>query len=518
MNPIFRLITRDGIVQTKYGNREFLEIEPQVLHKLSAHAFHDAAFFLRTSQLESWMNILKDKDSSDKEKFVIACLIKNAVISAEGVLPLCQDTGTATIIAKRGEQVITGGEDERFLLSGIEETYRRENLRYSQVIASGMFGEKNSGNNLPAQIDIGFVPGNEYNFLFVAKGGGSSNKTFLSQESKALLNPASFESFLRERIKNLGVAACPPYHVAVIVGGTSPEQNLKMLKLATAGALDDLPISGSNGCAFRDPEWEKKVMQISTEQGFGAQFGGKWLSLSARVIRLSRHAASCPVSVGVSCSAHRNLLGKITKDGAFLEQLEFSPGRFLPELSKTGNLQAISIDLNQPVDAVKKMLSSQPIGAMVMLSGPLIVARDLAHVKLLELVKAGKALPDYFKNHPIYYAGPAKTPPNMVIGSMGPTTAERMDSYLETFMAHGASHITLAKGNRASSVAESCKKYGGFYLGIIGGSAALLAKENITDCSVIDFPELGMEAVHRIIVRDLPAFIIVNSQGNEFYR
>jgi fumarate hydratase class I len=517
-NPSWKLVTREGVRRIAAGDRSFLEIEPGVLEQLAREAFHDAAFFLRPAQLEGWANILRDPASSDNDRFVAASLIRNAVISAEGLLPLCQDTGTATIVAKRGERVLTGGGDEIALIAGIRETYARDHLRYSQMVAAGLFDEANSKNNLPAQIDIGFASGEEYHFLFLAKGGGSSNKTVLSQESKATLNPAALEAFLRERIKGLGVAACPPYHLAVVVGGTSPEQNLKTLKLATAGALDHLPQTGTaDGSPFRDPEWEEKVCRIAAEQGYGAQFGGKWLALSARVIRLPRHAGSCPISVGVSCSAHRNLVGKITAAGAFLEQLETNPSRFLSELTAVPEMKPVRIDLNQPLEAMKQAIAAQPVGAMVLLSGPLVVARDLAHARLFEQMQAGKPLPEYFKNHPIYYAGPAKTPPGKPIGSMGPTTAQRMDSYLEPFMAQGASHITLAKGNRAPTVTTACKTYGGFYLGTIGGSAALLAHENITECSVIDFPDLGMEAVHRIVVRDLPAFILINHQGQSLY-
>ncbi len=518
IDPPWRPVTRDGIERLTIGDRSFLSIDSAVLRRLAREAFHDASFFLRSSQIDGWVGILRDPESSENDRFVAGSLIRNAIIAAEGVLPLCQDTGTAVIVAKRGECVLTGGGDEEALAAGIRDTYAGDCLRYSQMVATSLFDEANSQDNLPAQIDIGFAPGEEYYFLFVAKGGGSSNKTVLSQESKATLNPESFEAFLRERIKALGVAACPPYHLAVVVGGTSPEQNLKTLKLATAGALDHLPTVGSgDGSPFRDPVWERTACRIAAEQGFGAQFGGKWLALSARVIRLPRHAGSCPISVGVSCSAHRNLVGRISAEGAFLEQLEQAPSRYAKELARVPDFKSVRLDLSQSMEAMKKTLSALSIGTMVLLSGPLVVARDLAHARLYERLKSGQPLPDYFKNHPVYYAGPAKTPPGKPVGSMGPTTAQRMDGYLEPFMAKGASHITLAKGNRAPTVAAACKAHGGFYLGTIGGSAALLAQEHITECAVIDFPELGMEAVHRIVVRDLPAFIIMNHEGRSLY-
>ena len=515
--PNERLVTSEGIFRRTFGSQEFLEVEPRVLRQLAAEAFHDAAFFLRTSQLESWARVLRDPESSVNERFVVSSLMRNAVIAAEGLFPLCQDTGTAMVIARRGERVMTGGEDERWLTEGIAETWSRDHLRFSQMTASSLFVEANSKTNLPAQIDLEFGPGQTYEFLFVAKGGGSANKTFLSQESPATLNPASFEAFLRERLRVLGVAACPPYHLAVVVGGLSPEQNLQTLKLATAGALDHLPIAGKDGQAFRDLEWEQKLMLLTAEQGFGAQFGGKWLALSARVIRLPRHAASCPISMGVSCSAHRNLLGRITGEGAFLEQLETAPARFLPELKQVPELHPVHVDLDQPMETIKQTLAKQPVGSIVLLSGPLIVARDLAHARWYEFLKAGKPLPEYMKRHPIFYAGPAKTPPGVPVGSLGPTTAQRMDSYIETFMAQGASHITIAKGPRAASVSASCQAHGGFYLATIGGAAALLAKEQVTESSVIDFPELAMEAVQRMVVRDLPACIIVNHLGKSLY-
>lgn len=498
--------------------REFLCVAPAVLEQMAAEAFRDAAFLLRRRQLDQWAAILRDPAAHPNERYVVAGLIRNAIIAAEGVLPLCQDTGTATIVAHRGERVLTGGEDRAQLAAGIARAYREHALRYSQLVAHEMFAERNTGTNLPAQIDIEFSPGSEYHFLCIAKGGGSSNKTFLSQESTALLNETALEAFLRARIAALGVAACPPYHLVVVIGGTSPEANLKTLKLAGAGALDHLPPRGDeSGRAFRDLNWETRVQTIAVETGLGAQFGGRWLALDARVIRLPRHAGSCPVSVGVSCSAHRNLLGKITGAGAFLERLDPNPGRLMSELATVGVPAAVRVNLDRPMSEIITELERLEVGALVLLSGPLVVARDMAHARLFEARRAGRPLPEYFKHHAIYYAGPAKTPPGAAVGSFGPTTAQRMDGYLDTFMREGASLVTLAKGNRSGEVAAACRNHRGFYLGTIGGAAALTARENIVSSELLDFPELGMEAVRRIMVRDFPAFIIVDSRGRSLY-
>jgi fumarate hydratase class I len=446
-------------------------------------------------------------------------MLKNSVIAADLELPTCQDTGTGTVFAKKGQQVMTPGGDAEALSRGIFQTYTEKNLRYSQVIPLSMFEEFNSGTNMPAQIDIYSVDGMKYEFLFLAKGGGSANKTFLYQETKALLNPASLEKFVAEKVKSLGTAACPPYHIALVIGGTSAEMNLKTVKLATAGYLDRLPASGSrSGHAFRDLELEQKFLEISRNLGIGAQFGGKYLAHDFRVIRLPRHGASCPVGIGVSCSADRNIKAKITKDGIFLEQLEYNPARFLPPAEKMAmDAEVVRIDLNRPMDEIRAELSKYPVKTRLALTGRLVVARDIAHARLKERLDRGEPLPDYFKNHPIYYAGPAKTPKGMPSGSFGPTTAGRMDSYIPVFQEKGYSLITLAKGNRSKIVAESCKKYGGFYLGSIGGPAALLAKENIKKVEVLDMPELGMEAVWAIDVVDFPAFIVIDDKGNDFF-
>jgi fumarate hydratase, class I len=511
-----------GVRVVTHGNRNILHIEPQALRQLALEAFGDINFLLRTSHLEAWETMLDDPVASMNDRFVAATLLKNAALSAEGVLPLCQDTGTATVIAFKGESVFTGADDAIILEAGIKEAYTTRHLRFSQSAPLSMFEERNTGDNLPAQIDIYAVPGGEYQFLFVAKGGGSSNKTSLFQETKALLNEDSFTRFLKDKIKALGVAACPPYHLGLVVGGTSPEFNLKMLKLATAGALDNLPDEADgNGEPYRDRYWEKRLLEIAAETGLGAQFGGKYLAISARVIRCARHGGSCPVSLGVSCSAHRNALARITADGLFLEQFDRNPARFLPKalevLQQTKGTAPVAIDLDRPIRDVCRSLSRYTSGTMVLLSGTMIVARDAAHARFFQLIKEGRPLPDYLLHHPIYYAGPAETPPGYVIGSFGPTTAQRMDGYLPEFMAHEASLITLAKGNRSPIVTEACRTHGGFYLGTIGGAAALLAIENIVESEVLDYADLGMEAVRRIKVKNLPAFIIVDDKGNNLY-
>ncbi|MCC7332784.1 MAG: fumarate hydratase [Flavobacteriales bacterium] len=513
----YKLISTEHISTVECDGRKILKISPKALEILAQQAMIDVSFLLRTSHLEKLAKILDDPEATDNDRFVAYTLLVNAQIAAEGDLPSCQDTGTAIVVGKKGENVFTGVDDAEFLSKGIFNTYQEKNLRYSQIVPITMFDEKNTGNNLPAQIDIYADKGNEYKFLFMAKGGGSANKTYLYQQTKALLNEKSLTEFVRTKIKDLGTAACPPYHLAIVIGGTSAEANLKAVKLASAGYYDELPTQGSlSGQAFRDLEWEEKVNQICQESEIGAQFGGKYFTHDVKVIRLPRHAASCPVGIGVSCSADRNIKGKITEQGIFLEQLETNPGRFVPE--KSPQLRAaVDIDLNQPMENQLKELSKYPIKTRLSLTGTLIVARDAAHAKIKELLDSGKPMPEYFKNHPVYYAGPAKTPSGMPSGSFGPTTAGRMDSYVAEFQSHGGSMIMLAKGNRSSQVREACKKYGGFYLGSIGGPAAILAKRNIKSIEVVDFPELGMEAVRKIEVVNFPAFIITDDKGNDFF-
>lgn len=517
MNCQYRKLTDRGVKPEVLGGREFLTVAPEVLTQLAEEAFHDLSFYLRPGHLDELAEIASDSEAGENERFVCSALIKNAVIAAEGFLPLCQDTGTATVFAWRGERVLTGGDDAELLTNGVAAAWKNNSLRYSQVAPVSMFEEVNTGNNLPAQIDISFAPGAEYHFMFMAKGGGSANKTLLFQGSKALLNDAALEAFLKDRISGLGVAACPPYTLVVVVGGTSPENNLKTMKLASTGWLDQLPTAGDGkGAPYRDLEWEKRVMKIAAETGWGAQFGGTHLALEARVVRLPRHAGSCPVSVGVSCSAHRNMAAKITSEGVFLEVVDRNPARLLNKCQSSG-LKAVDIDLDRPMPEILARLATLSAGSLVMLNGTMVVARDMAHARIAAMVKAGQPVPDYFKNHPVYYAGPAKTPAGYVIGSFGPTTAQRMDDYMDFFMSRGASMITLAKGNRAESVVKACGQYGGFYLGTIGGAAALIAKENILASEIIDFPELGMEAVHRIRVRNMPAFILYDNMGRRLY-
>lgn len=517
MKRQFRKIECEKISVENLGGRRFLQVPPAALKQLVAEAFHDLSFYLRPDHLDELAEIAADPAGNTNERFVCSALIKNAVIAAEGFLPLCQDTGTATVFAWRGEQVLTGGNDEQIITDGVAKAWTDSHLRYSQVAAVNMFDEVNTGNNLPAQIDISFAPGDEYNFMFMAKGGGSANKTVLHQGSRALLNDKALAAFLKEKIGGLGVAACPPYTLVVVVGGTSPENNLKTMKLASTGWYDELPTVGDGkGSAFRDLEWEKRVREIAAETGWGAQFGGSHLVLEARVIRLPRHAGSCPVSVGVSCSAHRNMLGKITADGVFLEVLDRNPARLLAKCN-ADQLKAVSVDLDRPMPEILAQLDQLAAGSLVLLNGTMVVARDMAHARLFEQITAGQPVPDYFRNHPVYYAGPARTPPGYAIGSFGPTTAQRMDEYMDFFMSRGASMVTLAKGNRAESVVKACGQHHGFYLGTIGGAAALIAKDNILSSEVIDFPEFGMEAVHRIRVKDMPAFIIYDNKGNRLY-
>ena len=513
----YKLISTEHISTVEVDGRKILKVNPKALELLAEQAMIDVSFLLRTAHLEKIAKILDDPEATDNDRFVAYTLLVNAQVAAEGQLPSCQDTGTAIVMAKKGEDVYTGVDDAEYLSKGIFNTFQERNLRYSQIVPLTMFDEKNSGNNLPAQIDIYAERGNEYKFLFLAKGGGSANKTFLYQQTKAVLNETKLAEFVAAKIRDLGTAACPPYHLAFVIGGTSAEANLKAVKLASTGYYDELPTSGNMaGQAFRDLEWEEKIQKICQESSIGAQFGGKYFTHDVKVIRLPRHAASCPVGIGVSCSADRNIKGKITEKGIFLEQLETNPGRFVPE--KAPHLQpAVEIDLNQPMADQLKKLSEYPIKTRLSLSGTLIVARDAAHAKIKELLDSGKPMPEYFKNHPVYYAGPAKTPEGMPSGSFGPTTAGRMDSYVAEFQSHGGSMIMLAKGNRSPQVREACNKYGGFYLGSIGGPAAILAKQNIKSIEVVDFPELGMEAVRKIEVVNFPAFIICDDKGNDFF-
>jgi fumarate hydratase class I len=514
----YKLVTTDFVKVEKLGDREILTVEREGLELVAKEALKDVSFLLRTSHLEKLRAILDDPEATDNDRFVAYNLLQNAVIAAEGQLPSCQDTGTAIVMAKKGENVYTGINDAEALSKGIFDTYQERNLRYSQIVALDMFEEKNSGNNLPAQIDIYSKEGSSYEFLFLAKGGGSANKSFLYQQTKSLLNEASLEKFIKAKIMDLGTAACPPYHLALVIGGTSAEATLAAVKKASAGYFDNLPTEGNmGGQAFRDLEWEKRVQQICQESLIGAQFGGKYFTHDVRVIRLPRHAASCPVGLGVSCSADRNIKAKITKDGIFVEQLEQNPRRLLP--AQAPHLQPpVDIDLDRPMAEVLAELSKYPTKTRLKLSGTLIVARDMAHAKIKEIIDAGQPMPQYFKDHPVYYAGPAKTPDGMPSGSFGPTTAGRMDSYVDEFQSLGGSMIMLAKGNRSQAVTDACKKYGGFYLGSIGGPAAILAKENILAVEVVDFPEMGMEAVRKIKIKDFPAFIITDDKGNDFFQ
>ncbi len=514
----YRLLTRDFVRVEKTEGRELLVVEREGLARLAQAALRDVNFLFRPGHLAKLRAILEDPEASENDRFVSMTELRNAVIAAQGQLPSCQDTGTATVFAKKGQSVWTGYDDEAALAEGIFRSYREENLRYSQLAPFSMFEEKNTGTNLPAQIDIVAAPGAEYEFLFLAKGGGSANKSFLYQETKARLNEKALAEFLNEKLFTLGTSACPPYHLAVVIGGTSAEATLKAVKLASAGYLDGLPTSGNaEGRAFRDLEWEEKVKRLAWDSRIGAQFGGKYFVHDVRVIRLPRHAASCPIGIGVSCSADRNIKAKITREGIFLEQLETRPDHFVPAGESLSMAPAVSIDLNRPMPEILAELSRYPIKTRLSLNGSLIVARDVAHARIRKMLDEGKPMPDYFKNHPIYYAGPAKTPAGMASGSFGPTTAGRMDSYVEGFMAHGGSLIMLAKGNRSSAVKEACRKYGGFYLGSIGGPAAILASEHILKVETIDFEELGMEAVRRIEVRDFPAFIVIDDKGNDFF-
>lgn len=514
----YKKISSDFVKIEKLGDREILVVDPKALEVLSEAAMTDVSFMLRTAHLESLKAILDDPEATDNDRFVAYNLLQNAVVAVEGQLPSCQDTGTAIVVGKKGENVYTGSNDAESLSKGIFNTYQKKNLRYSQIVPISMFEEKNSGSNLPAQIDIYATQGQKYEFLFLAKGGGSANKTFLYQKTKSLLNDKNLTEFIKDKIMDLGTAACPPYHLALVIGGTSAEANLAAVKKASAGYYDNLPTSGNmGGQAFRDLEWEKKLQLICQESHIGAQFGGKYFTHDVRVIRLPRHAASCPVGLGVSCSADRNIKAKITAEGLFIEQLEENPARLLPAVAP--HLEdPIVIDLDKPMQEQLAELTKHPIKTRLMLNGTVIVARDIAHAKIQEMLDNGQEMPEYFKNHPIYYAGPAKTPEGMPSGSFGPTTAGRMDPYVDSFQAVGGSMIMLAKGNRSQAVTDACKKHGGFYLGSIGGPAAILAKENILSVEVVDFLELGMEAVRKIVVKDFPAFIITDDKGNDFFQ
>jgi len=516
----YRPLTTEFVQVTEFENAPILKVDPEALTYLADIAMRDVSFLLRPAHLAQVAAILDDPEASDNDRTVALTLLRNAEVSAHGVLPFCQDTGTATVVAKKGQQVWTGGDDEEAISRGIYNTYSRENLRYSQTAPLTMYDEVNTGTNLPAQVDIYATGGMSYDFLFVAKGGGSANKTYLFQETKALLNPASLEKFLIEKMQNLGTAACPPYHLVFVIGGTSAEACLKTVKLASTKYLDSLPTSGNElGRAFRDIDLENKILRAAHTCGIGAQFGGKYFALDVRIVRLPRHGASCPVGMGVSCSADRNIRARIDKDGLWLEALETNPGRFIPEkLRLASATHRVKIDLNRPMPEILAELSRHPVTTQLELTGTIIVARDIAHAKLKERLDSGAGLPDYFKNHPVYYAGPAKTPAGLPSGSFGPTTAGRMDSYVDLFQSHGASMVMIAKGNRSKPVTDSCNKHGGFYLGSIGGPAAILAKDNIRSVEVLEYPELGMEAIWKIDVVDFPAFILVDDKGNDFFQ
>jgi len=515
----YRLLTTQGVSTFSTSEGTFLKVSPEAITHLTEHAMRDIAHLLRASHLQQLANILKDSEASDNDRFVALDLLKNASISAGGILPMCQDTGTAIVKAKKGQRVFTGGGDDEAISLGIYNTYQTSNLRYSQLAPLSMFEEVNTDTNLPAEIKIAAVDGDEYKFLFIAKGGGSANKSYLFQETKALLNEKTLLPWLFDKMKTLGTAACPPYHLAIVVGGTSAEFAVETAKLASTHYLDSLPTSGSKaGHAFRDIELEAKVLQLAQQTGIGAQFGGKYFCHDVRVIRLPRHGASCPVAMAVSCSADRQALGKITADGVFLEVLETDPARFLPEVTTEQlDSEVVAIDLNQPMSEIRDTLSKYPVKTRVMLSGPMVVARDIAHAKIKERLDAGEGLPQYMKDHCVYYAGPAKTPEGMASGSFGPTTAGRMDSYVAEFQAAGGSFVMLAKGNRSRQVTDACNTYGGFYLGSIGGPAARLAQDCITKVEVLEYAELGMEAVWKIEVHDFPAFIVVDDKGNDFF-
>jgi len=518
----YRLLTKDGVSVKKHGDLEFLHVEPSALTALSEVAIHDISHYLRAAHLQQLANILSDPEASPNDRFVATDLLKNANIAAGGILPMCQDTGTALIMGKKGQHVLTSGKDEVSLSQGIYDAFTKLNLRYSQMAPVTTWDEKNTGNNLPAQVEIyaDSDHSDEYNFLFIAKGGGSANKSFLYQETKAVLNPTSFMTWLDEKLRSIGTAACPPYHLAIVIGGTSAEHTVKTAKLASTKYLDSLPTSGdaATGHGFRDVELEEKVLELTRTLGIGAQFGGKYFCHDVRVVRLPRHGASLPIAIAVSCSADRQVKAKITRDGVFIEELERDPAHFLPETTDEHlNDDVVAIDLNQPMDAIRAELSKHPVKTRVSLTGTIVVARDLAHAKIKEAIDKGEPMPQYLKDYAVYYAGPAKTPEGYASGSFGPTTAGRMDSYVENFQKLGGSFVMLAKGNRSQAVTDACKNHGGFYLGSIGGPAARLAQDCIKKVEVLDFEELGMEAVWKIDVVDFPAFIVVDDKGNDFF-
>jgi fumarate hydratase, class I len=518
----YRLISREGVSVVKLGDREFLQVEPSALTLLTETAIHDISHYLRSEHLEQLAKILKDPEASANDRFVALDLLKNANIAAGGILPMCQDTGTALIMGKKGQYVLTTAKDEVALSRGVYDAYTKLNLRYSQMAPVTTWEEKNTGNNLPAQIEIYADSDHqdEYNFMFIAKGGGSANKSFFYQETKAVLNPTSFMNWLDAKLRSIGTAACPPYHLAIVIGGTSAEHTVKTAKLASTHYLDHLPTQGdaATGHGFRDLALEEEVFKLTQKLGIGAQFGGKYFCHDVRVVRLPRHGASLPIAIAVSCSADRQAKAKITKDGIFLEQLETEPAHFLPETTDEHlNDNVVAINLNQPMDAIRAELSKHPVKTRVSLTGTIVVARDIAHARIKEMIDAGKPMPDYMKNYAVYYAGPAKTPTGLASGSFGPTTAGRMDSYVDQFQAHGGSFVMLAKGNRSKAVTDACAKHGGFYLGSIGGPAARLAQDCIKKVEVLDFEDLGMEAVWKIDVVDFPAFIVVDDKGNDFF-
>lgn len=519
-NTEYYLVSREGVSMSEFEGQPILKVTAEALTTLSRQAFHDVNFLLRREHNEQVAKILHDPDASDNDKYVALTFLRNAEVACKGLLPLCQDTGTAIIHGEKGQHVWTGIDDEEALARGVYDTYTQDNLRYSQNAPLNMYDEVNTRCNLPAQIDIEATHGMEYEFLFVTKGGGSANKTYLYQETKALLNPDTLVPFMIEKMKSLGTAACPPYHIAFVIGGTSAEKNLLTVKLASTHFYDTLPTTGDEtGRAFRDVELEKRILLEAQNIGLGAQFGGKYLAHDIRIIRLPRHGASCPVGLGVSCSADRNIKGKINKDGIWLEKLDDQPMDLIPEeLRNAGEGEVVKVDLNRPMDEICQQLSQYPVATRLSLNGTIIVGRDIAHAKLKERLDRGEGMPEYMKNHPVYYAGPAKTPEGYASGSMGPTTAGRMDSYVDLFQSHGGSRIMLAKGNRSQQVTDACQKHGGFYLGSIGGPAAILAENNIKKLECVEYPELGMEAIWKIEVVDFPAFILVDDKGNDFFK
>ncbi|GHD90320.1 MULTISPECIES: class I fumarate hydratase FumA [Pseudocitrobacter] len=516
----YYLLSREHVSVAEFEGQEILKVEPEALTLLAQQAFHDASFMLRPSHQKQVAAILNDPQASENDKYVALQFLRNSEIAAKGVLPTCQDTGTAIIMGKKGQRVWTGGGDEAALARGVYNTYTEDNLRYSQNAPLDMYNEVNTKTNLPAQIDLYSVDGDEYKFLCVAKGGGSANKTYLYQETKALITPAKLKNYLVEKMRTLGTAACPPYHIAFVIGGTSAESTLKTVKLASTRYYDSLPTEGNeHGQAFRDVKLEQELLQEAQNLGLGAQFGGKYFAHDIRVIRLPRHGASCPVGMGVSCSADRNIKAKINRDGIWIEKMEHNPAQYIPEaLRQQGEGSAIAINLNQPMSEILAQLSAHPVSTRLSLNGTIIVARDIAHAKLKELIDNGEELPQYVKDHPIYYAGPAKTPEGYASGSLGPTTAGRMDSYVDLLQSHGASMVMLAKGNRSQQVTDACKQHGGFYLGSIGGPAAILAQDSIKSLECVAYPELGMEAIWKIEVENFPAFILVDDKGNDFFQ